>query len=67
MTRIQDSPFIAVVALGLACFSTGFTLTASAYGARKGASEDTSATEQKSTGRAPSERSCVPSSTRPER
>ncbi|HEY3499802.1 MAG TPA: hypothetical protein VGK73_34155 [Polyangiaceae bacterium] len=31
MDRIQNSPLVSLVALAVACFSTGFSLTAAAY------------------------------------
>jgi hypothetical protein len=34
MARIQNSPLVSIVALGVACFSTGFSLTAAAYASR---------------------------------
>jgi hypothetical protein len=38
MRSVPSSSFIAIVALGIACFSTGFSLTTSAY-ARLGSPE----------------------------
>jgi hypothetical protein len=31
MTKVPESRFLAIVALGVACFSAGFSVTASAY------------------------------------